>query len=155
MQGIETYEVPDEVIQQVCEELYRQRVPDAAAITFKKVREVLKTLKMRKQYEHCTQITCRITGRPRPRLSPRTQEMTKLMFRACQEPFARHVGTLGNRRNFLSYSYTLYQILVLLGEDERILDAFTLLKGKDKRQKMDEIWQLICKDLDWEMIPSV
>lgn len=156
VQGIETYEIPKEVLTQVCDELYRQRVTDPNEITFKRVREVLKVLKQRKQYEHTTKITCTITGRPLPKLSTRTQEMAKLMFRACQEPFTRHAGKIApNRRNFLSYSYILYQFLVLLGESDEILGAFTLLKGKDKRQRMDELFALICKDLDWEFTPSV
>ena len=125
------------MLDQVCAELWKQRITDPNLITFKKVREVLKQLKLRKQYEHTTQITCKITGRPLPKLSTRTQELAKLMFRAAQEPFARHAGAIApNRRNFLSYSYILYQFLILLGESNDILDCFVLLKGKDKRQRM-------------------
>ena len=43
---------------------------------------------------------------------------------------------------------------MLLGEREDILQAFTLLKGKDKRARMDELFSLICRDLDWEFVPS-
>ena len=53
IQGTETYEVPEEVLRQVCEELFRQRI-DERDITYKKIREVLKVLKLRKQYEHTT-----------------------------------------------------------------------------------------------------
>lgn len=154
IQGTETYEVPEEILKQVCEELYRQRI-DERDITYKKIREVLKVLKLRKQYEHTTQITCRITGRPFPRLSTRTQEMCRLMFRACQEPFARHANMVcQGRKNFMSYSYILYQFLYILGESQDILEAFTLLKGRDKRQRMDEVFALIAKDLDWDFCPT-
>lgn len=150
IQGTETYEVPEEVLKQVCEELFRQRI-DVSEITFKKVREVLKVLKLRKQYEHTTQITCRITNRPLPRLAMRTQEMCRLMFRACQEPFSRHANMVcQGRKNFMSYSYILFQFLYILGEPQDILEAFTLLKGRDKRQRMDEVFALIAADLDWD-----
>ena len=43
IQGIETYEVPEDVLEQVCNELYRQRICEAD-VTFKRVRETLKTL---------------------------------------------------------------------------------------------------------------
>lgn len=154
IQGTETYEVPEEVLAQVCEELFRQRI-DERDITFKKVREVLKVLKLRKQYEHTTQITCRITNRPLPRLTTRTQEMCRLMFRACQEPFSRHANMVcQGRKNFMSYSYILFQFLYILGEPRDILEAFTLLKGRDKRQRMDEVFALIAADLDWDFCPT-
>lgn len=154
IQGTETYEVPDDVLRAVCGELFRQRVAEAD-VTYKKVREVLKVLKLRKQYEHTTQITCRITNRPLPRLSTRTQEMCRLMFRACQEPFSRHAGMVcQGRKNFMSYSYILYQFLFILGESQEILEAFTLLKGRDKRQRMDEVFALIAADLDWDFCPT-
>ena len=154
IQGTETYEVPTEVLQQVCQELYSQRVEEKD-ITYKKVREVLKILKLRKQYEHTTQITCRITNRPLPQLSARTQEMCRLMFRACQEPFSRHAASIcQGRKNFMSYSFILYQFLYILGESQDILEAFTLLKGRDKRQRMDEVFALIAADLDWDYCPT-
>lgn len=154
MQGIESFEVPESVLTAVCEQLWRQRITREEDVTYKRVRDVLKALRLRRMYEHCTQITCRITNRPLPKLSARTQEMTKLMFRACQEPFARHCSTIApSRKNFVSYSYVLYQFLVLLGESDDILDAFQLLKGRDKRARMNDVFALICRDLDWEFIP--
>lgn len=186
IQGCETYEVPQSVLDQVCGELHRQRVREED-ITFRRVREVLKTLRLRRQYEHTTQITCRLTNRPFPKLSNRTMEMSaipfffvcvfcecfglvsvvtvtfvarfcgrcKLMFRACQAPFARAAATVcQGRKNFMSYSYILYQFLYILGESDAILDAFTLLKGRDKRARMDEVFSIIAKELDWSFRPT-
>lgn len=150
--GMETFEVPQHILTQVCDELWRQRVISPSDITFRRVREVLKTLRLRRYYEHSTQITCRITGRPPPVLSTQTQEMTRLMFRACQGPFLKICPK--SRKNFLSYSYILYKFLELLGETE-ILEAFTLLKGRDKRAKMDDLFSKLCRELDWEFIPTV
>ena len=48
VQAKETFDISDDVMQQVMQELRRQRVTDMASITPKKVREVLKTLKLRK-----------------------------------------------------------------------------------------------------------
>lgn len=155
VQGIEAFEISQDVIAQVCEELWRQRVTDPNLITYKKVREVLKVLRLRRIYEHTTKLTCILTGRPLPKLSARTAEMTKLMFKAAQAPFERHAQELlPSRRNFLSYSYILFQFLVLLGESREVLDTFTLLKGKEKRQRMDDLFQLICRANDWEFVPT-
>ena len=47
-----------------------------------------------------------------------------------------------------------YKFLQLLGHDE-LLDRFTLLKGRDKLVKQDQIWKCICEEMDWEYLPSV
>ena len=59
-----------------------------------------------------------------------------------------------DRKNFLSYSYCLYKFFQLLGYDD-LLSSFSLLKGKDKLHKQDLIFEKICKDLEWEFLPSV
>ena len=44
----------------------------------------------------------------------------------------------------------------ILGEDE-MLEQFTLplLKSRDKLSVQDKIWKGICKELDWEFIPTI
>ena len=55
----------------------------------------------------------------------------------------------------LSYSYTLFKFLQLLGVEDVPMLHFSLLKSKEKLEKQDEIFSKIAKDLDWEFIPSV
>lgn len=138
-------------MENVVVELHKQRVP-VDGVTHKKVREVLKTLKYRKAYEHVTQITSKITGTEPPKLTPEIEEMCRLMFIAMQPAFEKHCPT--DRKNFLSYSYCLYKFFQLLGY-ESYLTCFTLLKGKDKLQKQDQIFKKICDELDWEFVPSM
>ena len=59
-----------------------------------------------------------------------------------------------NRKNFLSYSYVLHKFCELL-EYDNLLPHFPLLKSREKLQQQDNIWKLICKDLNWEFIPSI
>ena len=151
IQGKENFLVPQEDVDRVMEELYRQRVSRLEEITAKKVREVLKTLKMRKCYEHAAQIAERVTGIPAPKLSTETEEMCKLMFKATQPIFKKHCPP--DRKNFLSYSYCCYKYLQLLGEDH-FLKHFTLLKGRDKLQRQDQIFEKICAELNWQSIPT-
>jgi hypothetical protein len=74
------------------------------------------------------------------------------MFIAVQPAFEKHCPK--DRKNFLSYSYCLYKFFELLGY-EQFLETFTLLKGRDKLARQDEIFQKICEELDWQFIPSV
>lgn len=152
IQAKETMEIPQHVVDSVMNELYRQRITNINEINPKKIREVLKTLKFRKTYEHVQQICSRITGKVAPKMNPETEEMTRLMFIAVQPPFEKHCPP--DRKNFLSYSYCLFKFLQLLGCDD-FLDNFTLLKGRDKLIKQDQIFEKICQELQWDFIPSV
>ena len=151
-QAKETTEIPQEIFEKVMAELYRQRVSNPEQITTKKVREVLKDLKLRKYYEHVTQITCRLNGKRPPRMTPEQEEQCRLMFMAIQGPFEKHCPV--DRKNFLSYSYCLYKFCELMAYDE-FLPCFALLKGRDKLFKQDTIFKKICEELKWEFLPSI
>lgn len=151
VQAKETFEIKQHIVDAVMEELYRQRVR-LSAITTQRVREVLKKLKLKKTYEHVGQITMRITGLPPPRLTAEMEEFCRLCFIAAQPAFEKHCPA--DRTNFLSYSYICYRILQLLGYED-LLDALSLLKGKDKLARQNEIFELMCRELDWEYIPEI
>ena len=131
VQGKESIQVSDAIIQDVMEDLYRQRIP-VEEVSHQRVRESLKRLKHRKAYEHVVQITSKITGVPPPRMTPDMEETCRTMFMAVQPSFDRHCPP--DRKNFLSYSYCLYKFFELLGYDE-LLRSFSLLKGKVRPQK--------------------
>ncbi len=152
VQAKESFEISESTLNAVMQELVRQRVTDVKSITPKKVREVLKILKLRKAYEHVAQITSRLTGVRPLRIPPDAEEMCRLMFIAVQPAFEKHCPK--DRKNFLSYSYCIYKFFELLGY-EQFLDNFTLLKGRDKLARQDEIFKKICEELDWEFVPSV
>ena len=57
-------------------------------------------------------------------------------------------------KNFLSYSYVLHKFCELL-EFDNLLEYFPLLKSREKLHQQDLIWEKICKDLNWEFIPSL
>lgn len=71
----ESFEVPESILEHVMNELYKQRITDLSSIDNRKIREVLKQLKLRKTYEHTSQICARITGIPAPKLTASQEEM--------------------------------------------------------------------------------
>ena len=167
VQAKESTDIGEDIMQQVMEELYARRITDVADINAKKVREILKSLKLRKTYEHVVQLTSKLTGKPAFTIPPEAEEMCRLMFIAVQPAFDKHCPK--DRKNFLSYAYCarpaplrvpsaaqcvvarqppllpagLYKFFQLLGYDE-LLETFSLLKGRDKLQKQDQIFQLMC-----------
>ena len=74
------------------------------------------------------------------------------MFKEIQMPFMKHCPE--SRKNFLSYSYVLHKFCELL-EFDHLLEYFPLLKSREKLHQQDVIWEKICKDVQWQYIPSL
>lgn len=152
LQAKENTDIPDEVIEAVKAEFKKARTTTRGEIKPTKVREFLKKLKLNKYYEHVHHICNQLNGCPAPKLPPALEDRLKKMFAEIQRPFEKHCPP--TRKNFLSYSYTLYKFCELLGEDQ-YLQYFPLLKSSEKLYLQDQIWRNICKELGWEFIRSV
>jgi len=152
LQAKESTVVADSIIADVMRLLYDGGARSVADVAPAHVRGALKKLRLRAEYEHVCQITCRITGAAPPRLSGHIEERLRLMFIAAQEPFDL---SKGRRKNFLSYSYTLQQFMRLIGVGPGHIGrlAFTLLKGRDKLDRQNMIYEKMCAQLDWEFSP--
>ena len=147
VQGKETHRVPDDILEKVMLDIYdRQGVRLKNEITMRRVRETLRRLRLRKAYDHVTQITARLSGVRAQRISPEVEERLKVMFLQMQPAFQRHAPK--SRSNFLSYSYVLYRSFQILGLDH-MLSNVTLLKGRDKLEANDTIFKKMCLDLGW------
>ena len=151
-QAKESTSVPPEVIDQLQAEFKKQKIKDLSEITHEKVKALLKKLNKSKYYEHAPYITTILNGIQPPTMPQALEEKLRLMFYQIQKPFEKHRPK--DRKNFLSYSYTLYKLCELLGEDD-YLPCFPLLKSKEKLYKQDEMWKGICQELRWQHIKTV
>ena len=62
------------------------------------------------------------------------------MFEKIQIPFEKHRPSVNQKRkNFLSYSYTLFKLSELLGQDQ-LLPHLSLLKSREKLYEQDKLW---------------
>lgn len=152
IQGKESTTIPDSIIDEVKKELKKERISDTAKITPKKIRTYLKKIGKSNYYEHATIIVNRICNRKPPDISFETEETLIEMFKQIQEPFKNNRPA--NRKNFLSYSFTLHKMCQLIDRYD-LLVLFPLLKSRDKLHQQDIIWKGICKELNWRFIPSV
>jgi hypothetical protein len=151
-QGREGVSIPEEIINGVILEIRKERITDKNYITYDKIKEFLKKLKFNKYYEHIPNIITRITGEKRIIINQVLENQLLKMFNEIQTPFKKHCPA--SRKNFLSYSYTLYKFFQLLEKNE-YLKYFPLLKSRDKMYEQDEIWKNICKELNWKFISSI
>ena len=152
VQGKESTDIPDEIFEKILTEIKKEKIIDAKTITYNKMRDILKRLRINKYYEHINYIINRINGIPTPQFSQELEDKLCNMFRNIQAPFLKHCPK--DRKNFLSYSYVLYKFFQILGLNE-YLKYFPLLKSREKLYVQDQIWKKICIELNYEIIPSL
>jgi predicted RNA-binding Zn-ribbon protein involved in translation (DUF1610 family) len=130
-------EIPQDIFDQIVTELKKQRITDFKNLKYRQMREVLRKLKLNRQYDHIPFIISRLNGSIAPVMSRETEEKLRHMFKEIQPSFQKHCPK--NRRNFLSYSYVLYKFCELLELDE-FLASFPLLKNRDKLYQQSKVW---------------
>ncbi len=151
-QAKESTNVPSDVIEKLRSEFKKQKIKDVSEITHAKVKEFLKKLGMSKYYEHIPYITSILNGIQPPAMPQALEDKLRIMFKHIEKAWEKNKPA--DRKNFLSYSYTLYKMCELLGEDD-YLPCFQLLKSKEKLYKQDQMWKSICKELQWEWIKTI
>jgi predicted RNA-binding Zn-ribbon protein involved in translation (DUF1610 family) len=152
VQGKESTDIPNDIFEKILNEIKKEKIMDTKKITYSKMREILKRLRINKYYEHINYIINRINGIPTPQFSTELEEKLCAMFKDIQGPFLKHCPK--DRKNFLSYSYVLYKFFQILGLNE-YLKFFPLLKSREKLYVQDQIWKKICEDLNYKIIPSL
>jgi len=150
-QAKETTQIPDEVIEAIRNRIKKERITDFSVINYNKMREILRKLGFNKYFEHIQYINS-IFGIKPPIMNEELHETLCVLFIEIQKPWAIHCPA--NRTNFFNYTYTLYQLCVLLDQTQ-YLPYIPLLKDRDKQIEQDMIWKLVCNDLDWEFTPTV
>ena len=152
VQGKESTDIPEEIFEKILQEIKKEKIQDTNKLSYNKMREILKKLKINRYYEHINYIINRINGVPTPNFSPELEDKLCNMFKEIQAPFLRHCPQ--SRKNFLSYSFCIHKLIQILGLHD-YLKYFTLLRSREKLYIHDQIWKIICEDLGWPMYPSL
>jgi hypothetical protein len=150
-QAKETTQIPQEVIESIRARIKKERITDISKLTHEKMRDILRKLGLNKYFEHIQYINS-IFGIKPPQMNEELHETMCVLFIEIQGPWAIHCPK--NRTNFFNYTYTLYQLCVLLGQTQ-YLPYIILMKDLEKQREQDQIWKKVCADLDWEFIASV
>ena len=148
-QAKETTQIPEEVLENIKNQLNKERIT-LAKLTNSKAKEILKKLGYNKYYEHIPFIKDKLGIKP-PIMTPELEETLCNLFMEIQGPYAKFCPD--DRVNFLNYYYTVYKLCELLSKNE-FLPYFPMLKDKEKRIEQDEIWKKICEELNWEFFPT-
>jgi predicted nucleic acid-binding Zn-ribbon protein len=152
-QAKENTDIPQDVIESVMRELRKERISDPKKVKKEKIREILQKLKLSKMYDHVQQIKNRIQHQmTNLTLSKEMEEKLQYLFKEIQPAFIKYCPP--DRSNFLSYPYVLYKLCQLLEMDE-FLPCFQLLKSREKLYQQDQVWEKICREMQWQFIRSI
>ena len=149
-QAKETTQIPPDILENIQLQIKKERI-QLDSITNKKTKEILKKFGYNKYYEHIPFIKDKLGIKP-PTMSPELEEKLCNLFIEIQRPYAKFCPDA--RVNFLNYYYTIYKLCELLEEDQ-FLPYFPMLKDREKRIEQDVIWKNICKELNWQFIPTI
>ena len=149
-QGKETTQIPDEVVEQIQQQIKKERI-SLEQLTHHKTKEILKKLGFNKYYEHIAFIKNKLGIKP-PVFSPELEDTLYNLFMEIQAPYAKTCPDY--RVNFLNYYYVLFKFCELLGETQYLQDI-PLLKDREKLIEQDETWKKMSVELNWEFIPTV
>lgn len=149
-QGKETTQIPNDVIEQIHQQLKKERI-GLEQLTHNKTKEILKKLGFNKYYEHISFIKNKLGINP-PVFNPDLEETLCSLFMEIQAPYAKTCPDY--RVNFLNYYYVLFKFCELL-EENQFLHDIPLLKDREKLIEQDETWKKMCFELNWEFIPTV
>lgn len=143
--------VPASVIRNVMCRLFNTGCRSTADVTYLKVGDAIKALRLKDYYDHKMKIACLVTGLRPPDLSNQDEDQCKKFFDAIMDPYERHKPP--GRVNFISYNYCIFQFFRMLGLNH-LLPYFCLLKDTDKLEVTEEVYKKICLDLDWQYSSS-
>ena len=149
-QGKETTQIPDEVVEQIQQQIKKERI-GIEQLSHSKTKEILKKLGFNKYYEHIAFIKNKLGIKP-PVFSPELEDTLCNLFMEIQSPYAKTCPDY--RVNFLNYYYVLYKLCELL-EETQYLHDIPLLKDREKLIEQDETWKKMCVEINWEFIPTV
>jgi hypothetical protein len=150
-QAKETTQIPEEVIEAIRARIKKERIKDLSILNYTKMREILRKLGLNKYFEHIQYINSMFGIKP-PVMSEELHETLCVLFIEIQKPWATHCPP--DRTNFFNYTYTLYQLCVLLDQTQ-YLPYIPLMKDQQKQKSTDLIWKKVCNDLDWCFFPTI
>jgi hypothetical protein len=157
IQANESAEIPDELIEELKDELFKRNIKDTSKLTNYKLKKILKEIDQSKYYEHIPLLICKLCNFKAFTIPDEITIELKNMFLLSEQAFE---VLKGKRKNFLSYPYILYKLCEILDLPE-YLEHFLLLKSREKLMKSDVLWKKIVehiydytRDSKWKFIPS-
>lgn len=150
-QAKESTDIPDSVYHKITGEINKRRITNLRNLQRTTVREILRELKLTKFYDHVPFIINKLNNIPAPKIHLSLEKKLIFMFEKIEEVYPLYKPK--HRKNMISYPYILHKLFELLEKDD-LLKCFPFNKSQDVLREQDDIWEKICKHLNWEFYSS-
>lgn len=120
--------------------------------TLQQIRECMRVTGNNRYYGELYSIWARCTSGKLPQFTWQQEQKLCTMFNMVQNAYAKCKPK--GRKNFLSYTYTLFKLCELL-EYDALLPLISLLKSDEKLRVHDSVWKDVCGSLHWQFIATV
>lgn len=135
----------------LCKASFKAKIPlwmlDVAAVS-----HLMRRLQMSDLYKYEFAFTAELSGMPMPQLTNTELERMRIMHMALKEPYERaQAEGLTNASNYYNFKFIVHKILVMLGLVE-YLAGFPLQSGKSPLKEREELYEMGCKEYDFEYI---
>ena len=147
-QGKESIRNASNVLEKIKEQLVKERIEPKDA-SYNQIKFILKKLKMQTQYEHIF-FYLNALGVEIPYFTLNQEEQLILMFNQLVQYYHEFVPE--KRKSFLNYHYCLRAMCLQMGWTEQIKDIPTLTDESKKREH-NQIFEKICRKIDWKFYP--
>lgn len=142
IQGKELKEIPQVLIDEIINELSKERFTDLSKLNLEKVKLILKKINRSTWYEHASMIMSKITGKPAIKIPIDVQEKMFYMFNIIETYFKKYKF----RPHFFSYPYIIHKLFELL-ELKEYYDYFPYLRDRNKLYEQDCFWLTVVTDI--------
>ena len=134
--------IPNEILEDIKRVMKMYNI-DESKLDHNTVRSILKKIKKPQYYKHIQNIICSIVD-IKFELSENIIVQIYDIFLKVQESYSKYKT---KEKHFLSYKYTIYKILEILGHTN-ILKIFPdpILKNRDIISEHDQCWKKICEE---------
>lgn len=162
IQGKELKEIPQIIIDEIINELSKERFTDLSKLNLEKVKLILKKINRSTWYEHASMIMSKVTGKQAIKIPIDVQEKMFYMFNIIETYFKKYKF----RPHFFSYPYIIHKLFELLGLKE-YYDYFPYLRDRNKLHEQDVMLKKVITDvikdkhmytrfpdIEWKFIPS-
>lgn len=155
LQGGNKSDVDEKTLEEIAAEMVVRRI-SPSELTPEIMSSILKWSGNSDEYEHCVQLVKLLNPEADVlKMYAHHEERLCLLFIKLEAPFKElQLKEFPERKNFLSYPYVAYQLMMHCGYYQ-YLPYIRLLKSRELLLDQERIYERICDKLGWNFIPVV
>ena len=141
--------VPDDIMKMISDEIHNETnvlYPYEIPLTIPILECILKRNELTMYKDSIYFIYFKLSGESFPHITMKEYDMILSVFNVISSIYDKYKPN--DRKSFLSYSFVLKKLLIMLGKVE-YAKYIPQLKTHSKQEELERVWELITKDPEW------